>query len=395
MSTVTQSLLDYLGGQNPTLNVSKCRPGRNTTSGRTPWIIPRTIKAWDDFEYDALKSVYGGVLGEALGCHFPLEQITVPQLPFCQIHDEKSFESLVTKWNQSVVCQALDATQRHLEGHLPLEKIYMCLGGQTQLPCRNRYPDWAGMKPSTVSTDGVEAKSKNFLPGDTKVSGKCCSANIERGEVLKSMWKLDWIQPVGQIYTYCIRANARYGYVITDKELIVFRIGPSPYSNRADLQLMAPGSHKILDPDISAEKVEATRLLDETAVKRAEIDGTLEFRAIPWAAHSHEPDADDGVMTVNLALWWLHMMAAENNIIEDQYPPLREAVWRPRPQLQATGLASSDGSEKGRPLAKKTHNRRADAQNLESKRGDRKRIRENLGGTNCMEPPASRRKRRT
>jgi len=40
---------------------------------------------------------------------------TVPHVPFCQIHDEKSFEAFVNKWNQTVVSTALDATQQHLE----------------------------------------------------------------------------------------------------------------------------------------------------------------------------------------------------------------------------------------------------------------------------------------
>ena len=30
--------------------------------------------------------------------------------------------------------------------------------------------------------------------------------------------------PLSQIFTYCVRAKARYGYIITDKELVVLRI---------------------------------------------------------------------------------------------------------------------------------------------------------------------------
>lgn len=395
MSTITQSLLNHLGCQNPPLDLSKCRPGRHTTSRRIPWTHPQLIKTWDDFEYNALRTIYGGVLREILDHHFAIEQTTVPHLPCCQIHDEKSFESLVAIWNQTVVSKALEATQNNFKDRLPLDRIYMCLGGQAQLPCPGRRPDWAGVKPSTVSTDKLGAKSKNVLPGDTKVSSKWSSANIEHGVVQEAKKKVDWIQPVGQIYTYCVRANARYGYVITAEELVVFRVRPSFES-----KINSPASDyleslKAINPRVDVEQLEAITLTDGTPAGRAEANGTLEFKSIPWADHFQDSHADRGVMTVNLALWWLHLMAAENSVIQERYPPLRDAVWSPRPQTQNNSLASSARPKKRWPLAKKTHNRRNDAPTLNPKPGHRKRPREELGDSNHARHPAIQRKRRT
>jgi hypothetical protein len=393
MTTITQSLLDHLGSRNPMLDVSRCRPGRNTTSRRTPWTNPGLIEEWNDFECDALNKIYGGVLRETLDHQLATERVTVPHLPFCEIHDEKSFESIVVLWNQTVVSKALEATYDRLKDRLPLDKVYMCLGGQAQLPCTGRRPDWAGVKRSTVSTDVPEAKSRNILPGDTKVSSKWSSTDIEHGVVEEAKKKLDWIQPLGQVYTYCVRANARYGYVITAEELVVFRIRPSLECSTDSPSCADLGSLKAMDPKINIEKLKALNLTNGTPAERAEANGTLEFKAIPWAHHFQNPHGDCRVMTVNLALWWLHMMAAENSFIEERYPPLKDAVWSPRPQSQSASVTSSDRLRPA--LAKKTNNRRAGAPSLGPKRRDRKRPREMIGDTAFTGQHASPQKRRT
>lgn len=217
----------------------------------------------------------------------------------------------------------------------------MGLGGQAEWPAKGLEPDWAGIK--TGGEHEVD-KPKNILPGDTKVSKKWTSAGIESGDVPDFDKKPGWIESLGQIFTYCTKANARYGYFITDEELVVFRIRP---------------------------RIEArTDKPDNTPAQQAEKDGVLEFKSIPWENHSPDPDADNDNLTVNLALWWLHIMAAESSSIEEQYPPLKDAVWHTEPHSTGTVLV-------GRRLPRS----RNESPTIEASPGKRKRRSERVEAT--------------
>jgi len=159
---------------------------------------------------------------------------------------------IVILWTKTIVSNGLKAAQKEIGTDLPHEKICMCQGKQAQPPLKvpesidpeskgkkqnqkHRNPDWAGRKCSTVNPNEPKrkgkkpTKAKNLLPGDTKVSLKWNSASLTIGDIEKADVKdKRWFQPIGQVYTYCVRLNARYGYIITDKELVVFRIRPLP-----------------------------------------------------------------------------------------------------------------------------------------------------------------------
>ncbi len=77
------------------------------------WDQPKNVVKWHDFEYDALQSIYDGSLSEILRQSFELERFNIPEVPFCQIHDEDFLETLISKWNQSMISSALSAAQDH------------------------------------------------------------------------------------------------------------------------------------------------------------------------------------------------------------------------------------------------------------------------------------------
>lgn len=238
----------------------------------------------------------------------------------------------------------------------------MSLGGQAELPSKKCLPDWAGTQEAAVSAEHKADKPRNILPGDTKVSTKWTSAKIEIGPVPKSKKKVGWIESLGQIFTYCTKANARYGYFITDKELVVFRICIDNDSDTDQQSSQAQKRLKVLDPSLDVKDVEALQLIDKTPAERAKTNGVLEYKAIPWANYLHHPDAHDKDLTVNLALWWLHIMAAESSSIEEDYPPLKDAVWHTEPQ-------SNDAVLVGRRLP----HYRNKSPTIEASRGKRKR----------------------
>ena len=107
------------------------------------------------------------------------------------------------------------------------------------------------------------------------------------------------------VHTYCVKVNARYGYIIMDEELVVLRIHPNE----------------------NAEKTKGPRTY--TPKEAAKNDGILECTLISWESGDQ--------LSVNLALWWLHLLAACNGSIEWGYPPLAEETLKPSDQIRNKG----------------------------------------------------------
>jgi hypothetical protein len=407
MPSVSPSLLHYLSTKNPTLNVKNCNSGPNTKSGKTAWDLPRQIQDWADFEYQSLDSIYNGALRNVLRRQFNLHQQVQPDRTSRDIHSEANMSDIVVLWNKTIVSNGLKVAQKQIGTDLPHEKIYMCQGKQAQPPSKvpemlgpeskgkkknqkHRNPDWAGRKPSTVNPNEPRrkakkpTKAKNLLPGDTKVSPKWKSANLTKGDVNKAVVKdKSWFQPVAQIYTYCVRSNARYGYIITDKELVVVRIrslpqtGPPREEESTDKKREEQDEYRKLDPDIMAGSQELEEFVEGAPeATQALTDGVMEYKAIPWDSHIPTSQRNPEVMTVNLALWWLHMMAAESSAIEEDYVTLTDAVWDTDPgnKTPAYAVVETDSQDTA-PLHETSFNSQSCVTSFESDFGGRRRPR--------------------
>ncbi len=336
MPGLKKSLLDYLRSENPVLNGDMCHGRGNTLSQGDLWETPRVIKVWEDFNFNSLKSIYGGQLQTTLNRRFTFHDFSaIPGFPFCEIHDEKSLDYLIAKWNYSMIADALSTAQSHLDNHPAHRRIHMVGGSQADYPASSpKYrPDWGAVRRATACI----GKPKNVLPGETKLSQKWSSTFIRLGDVKFDYTKVDWLRPLAQIFSYCVRSNSRYGYVITDKELVVVRISPGSDTD----------SDSVFDIQGSSESS------DLTPAARARSSGILEFQAIPWGFDKHPVYRNGKGMTVNLALWWLHMMAAESSEIEERYTPLPAAVRNTNAGTdnQNHSFAFSDASSLGRRFA--------------------------------------------
>ncbi|KAI4218490.1 MAG: hypothetical protein L6R36_008929 [Xanthoria steineri] len=111
---------------------------------------------------------------------------------------------------------------------------------------------------------------------------------------------------------YCITANARYGYLITDQELLAIRIS------------WLESAGKTLPKTTREEEVE-----------RRQRKGNLEYKAIPWTNDASEPSSSTHGLTINLALWWLHTMAAISHQIEDYDHALKADPRNPSDENEA------------------------------------------------------------
>ena len=362
----TQSLREYLQRENPVINNLPCKTGKNTTTNNNNFTLPRYIELWEDFELDSLKAMYGGALQAILEQNFYLhDHSAIPQFPFCEVHDEDSLNSLLIRWTHSIVSDALATAQKQLEGYNHGVHIFMVRGGQANYAgSSSKYrADWAAVQqsPSYHST-----KNPNILPGDTKLSSKWSSEHVGLGPVSKNVPVPQWLNPLTQVYTYCIRANVRYGYIITDEELVVLRVRPGP-QDKID---------SVVEP-IGAEEPSL-----QNAAQKAERSGTVEFKAIPWADGAINTDGASEKLTVNLALWWLHLMAADASEIKDHYSPLRDATWT-NDINDPFASFSSDTSILAKKFAEAmpAHSRRLEREASSDQRKSRKRSRDDHAKT--------------
>ena len=316
MSSHWQTLLNYLRTPDPTVNGDRCPKGGNTT--QSTYDTPREILEWEEFEYETLTRIYGGRLCNILNRTFDLVDFTnIPDFPFCRYYDEDSFQSLLVKWNWSVVSEALAKSQPLLlQSH---DHVYMVKGGQAPSPKakaekkekkRGFKPDWgcAIGESRPMMAPGHEESEPSLLPGDSKVSKKWSSSLIEPGRVQNRWGSKNWMSPLRQIYSYCLSNNRRYGYLITDIELVVVRV-------RLDQKTEQMAQLRDLDIDS----------LRECARK----SGVLEYKAIPWQPATGDRTQTVSGLTMNLALWWLHLLATGNCSIGGDYGELRDAVWAP------------------------------------------------------------------
>ncbi|KAI9690940.1 MAG: hypothetical protein M1822_008560 [Bathelium mastoideum] len=191
-----------------------------------------------------------------------------------------------------------------------------------------------------------------MLPGDSKVSEVFRSKDLDQylesdGEWTGSVTGSS-VWPVRQLLAYCIRSYMRYGYIMTDEELWAMRVS-------SDFK--------------SAERPDEGEL---SGYSLAELGQTIfegpciECTTIPW-----EQDGRSNVLTVNLASMVLHILAANNPLIDwkkypnlaeeklidpEHQPTLHEAMnSRPFSKLQGRQCAEFDGRIEEGALKSKQH----------------------------------------
>ena len=321
MAKVTSSLRSYLNQPNPKICSKHSWEGNNTRSNNGGWQTPDHIHKWEDFEHDAVTGFfYKDLEADIKDQNLPN---FISRLPFHlkEIHDEDSLEALLVRWTNAVVSTALAVAQRRdasndSDASTYSNEIFMARGGQGWIPHTNMTqklfrPDWAGIQRNNIEEVTVNLQKRksyrNILPGDSKLSSKW---SIKLYEEYQAVAK--YREPLHQIFTYCERARARYGYLITQDELVVVRLsyrdkivdGENPgESSSTVISSRTRNSVKKREIDRKAKEILPSGARKRKAVESERI---LEYRCIDW------DQRDPNVFTVNLALWCLHMMAKEH-----------------------------------------------------------------------------------
>lgn len=259
--------------------------------------------------------ILGPLLDKTFEFHLP------PPIPekLLKPADERAMGLIVARWHNVILNEAFRVAA-------PFLGFLLTWGAGSMYPIVGLKPDWASSK-CDVDTNGNRLRSGNKccnLPGETKF---CPSTfNI--------MWADDTEEPdqnqqlvknsFEQVVTYAQSFKTRYCYLLTNVELNVIRImrdlpqpiGQSlaerPHPRLAHHTISqshrepSPGG-SVTEEDIS---IMSTLSIAETA------NALPEFVTIAWEAEGPKQ------LTVNLALFALHVFAALSSDVRDYYDPI-------------------------------------------------------------------------
>ena len=266
-------------------------------------------------------------------------------------------------------------------------------GTHTNRPGMLVAPDWAGFDPNE------EFPAKNRVPGVSEVSGKWLWEQQKLAESVRS----EFHRPIRQAVHYARLHNTRYAYVISDKDLVCVRRrvsehgrsplagGRAPRGDHADpttpikspgqcrqepstpsdpspdsrvvtpARRSQPGSEPYLTPEHqTGRRISATSTasglsamsLDSSSIVSPRVgkspsnytdngnSGVNE--ASVQVARIHWGETRPGRLTVNLALFWLHILAAFDIGLETSYSPLGQELAKEYGSCSSVRMLLSD-----------------------------------------------------
>lgn len=250
------SLMAYL--QHGPQAITVVDQGQSPNNTRNPSYSARDITfigQWTGFNLASLQQRFGLLLQLAQIADEPFP--TTPPKP---INSEMILQARVHQYISSRITRALRSGFQHLEavqqmaGHTRVDFD----AGTAAQTIDAFTPDLAFFDLSLP-----ERTRPNRLPGDIKPSFKW-STNLQN--VNSEPAQREFRQALAQVNFYMFIHHARYGFILTDRELV--------------------------------------------AIRRLDDNGNLELApSIPWTAHGTEAQPQ---MTVLLGLWYLGMLASDN-----------------------------------------------------------------------------------
>ncbi|RFU28935.1 hypothetical protein B7463_g7381, partial [Scytalidium lignicola] len=330
------SILELLTHPNPAVSHETTRNKTNTRGNY--WYWPKQLKRWEEFDnFKILEASFAGhLLQEAHreGRELPSYPTIYPDID-CVIRDEGDTKDLIDKWNKAIVMAALEPirhdfhpaiwhrgdpppTQEDFELQQPVEKIRTQPPRKSSNQARNpkkqsarRLEPDSGSIPWDSPLSGPDSASISFrqerFPKEYKPANKWRSDLMvelelinEFGEWERGKINHNYAMPVRQAYSYCIQHMCRYGCILTCQEAFIFRVRPrdtEPVNGLQDSKLLR---------------------------KRLIHDGLMEYISIPWANRLEGDVRSHQTWTVNLALWYLHILAGNNYEADWRYNHLKD-----------------------------------------------------------------------
>ncbi|KAF2973059.1 hypothetical protein GQX73_g619 [Xylaria multiplex] len=331
------SIFELLTHRNPHVILS---PESGTNTHNQSYFWPRKIKKWEEFHFENLDKIYGGLLMNV--ARNPRDNL--PHYPFilgkdCRISDEPTTTNLISKWNDTVVSAALDAVKGELNPSIWIQKASKPKQS-TNTPnsgSKGKKKDDVkiSLRPDSGAYSVHEENPENGeerFPKDYKYAGSWSSLKVRNGQhvdIDTGEWKPGFVQrndnmPIRQAYTYSVLFQCRYGCILTTEEAFIFRIGPIEQNSES-----AEGGSSI---NLNPQQIVRTK-------------GLMEYVSIPWT-HGTENNTDNyNKLTVNLALWVLHILAGNHHRILKKYPEL-SAEKLASPIIKSENLKQESGRKR-------------------------------------------------
>ncbi|KAF7865513.1 hypothetical protein EAF04_006487 [Stromatinia cepivora] len=321
------TIRNYLSKPNPAFQILPWngQGTRTSTSRKEPesWDPIEGMQAWEDFNLNHVNSIFGSLLDQ----EFSLPEYP-PVLPIqLTIRNERSFESVVLGYNCIIVNSALKVACEHLK----LKQVAWVAGSYVDPGSVRNFPDWAGIC--------NESTRKSILPGDSKFTADefnwsaTVHATIDEDDRMA-----DGTPNVGETSstteTFLMQVNhyakihrSRYCYLISPKEaLFVRRRKDEDLSASKSLANNRPSRQKPIAMPSQSQRSESESESELKSSSQASSLGFtdnsapdtnmqyLELCAVPWGI----PKA--GGISLNLALWAMHMISAVENNVKSSYP---------------------------------------------------------------------------
>ncbi|KAK8061304.1 hypothetical protein PG994_007670 [Apiospora phragmitis] len=222
-----------------------------------------------------------------------------------RVSDEPTTVSILSKWNHTIVNAALEAVQSTL--HTSVWTQWKGLSNwQEPQPRDNKprarkgVPDGGAIAACESNADNPDLgrRAKERLPKDYKPAAKWHSGLLWQKELIDQdgKWKSgtefnNHAMPIKQAFTYCLEKGCRYGCIISTQEAFIF--------------------HESTEEELRG------------CLSR---NGLMEYVSVPWKRRFPENSQEPRVMTINLALWFVHTLAGNSHRVDWSYPSLAEKL---------------------------------------------------------------------
>ncbi|KAI1112846.1 hypothetical protein F5Y14DRAFT_463073 [Nemania sp. NC0429] len=285
-----KSVLEFLTAKNPT--IVPVKEGKVTNTSRPGYYCPVAVRHWDEFDYETLETIFGGdLMREA--------QKTRSNLPHYPYLDEDIdlrlgkgepiTRSLISKWNHTIVLASLRAVQ---------DAFHPCL-----------WRDKTGQKPKVLQSDtaaenGEEASSTN---------GKERSKRSRQPDGGSVLLREIMLKKSGERFPKEYKPASNWN----SKKL---RNGE--LTNKETGEWLDGIKAAILDSRFCAVSIDDDPSTFSQLLEKIKWDGLMEFVSIPWANGCDDYHHNYKKLTVNLALWFTHVLAGNHYKLDWKYRKL-------------------------------------------------------------------------
>jgi hypothetical protein len=301
------TIREYLQGYNPELSI-RATTAQSTYSDH--WESVEGFEQFTDFNNDNLESLYGDVLDakfEKKDLPEPNELLPIERTIFSEreLDQDPVKRSILLKVNYALIAGYAYLTRKD---HSKEFKYYPTIVCGTKEPSGGPVPDWLGYQTGMKET---------FLCGETKLSTVFAMQKIINDPEEEELQK-----PFEQCMHYCIIKNTRYGYIITDEELVVFRIRNGIVEEGLAAQRPRRTIPTATYSDASSSLNASMQGMSVYSDSKPQSPRWIQYCVIKW-------NATKG-LTVCTALFWLTLMAYAPTInvdINNEYEPLNRWEW--------------------------------------------------------------------